>query len=51
MNLLTTPAQIKNKLILLIEECTSMQIAVAWGTANHDVYKVHTPTTFGQPAD
>ena len=40
MNLLTTPAQIKNKLILLIEECTSMQIAVAWGTANHDVYKV-----------
>ena len=40
MNLLTTPAQIKNKLSLLIEECTSMQIAVAWGTANHDVYKV-----------
>ena len=40
MNLLTTPIQIKDKLISLIQECNNMQIAVAWATANHDVYKV-----------
>lgn len=40
MVLLITPKQIKDKLISLIQECNSMQIAVAWATANHDVYKV-----------
>lgn len=40
MILLSTPEQIKNKLISLIRECNSIQMAVAWATANHDVYKV-----------
>ncbi len=39
MTLLTTPEQIKNKLLSLIDECTSIQIAVAWATANHEVSK------------
>lgn len=40
MILLSTSQQIKDKLITLVNECNSMQIAVAWATANHDVYKV-----------
>lgn len=40
MILLTKPIQIKNKLISLMQECNSIQIAVAWATASHDVYKV-----------
>lgn len=40
MILLVTHEQIKDKMITLVNECMSMQIAVAWATANHDVYKV-----------
>lgn len=40
MTLLTTAEHIKDKLISLIKECNSMQIAVAWATANHEVFKV-----------
>lgn len=40
MTLLTTPDQIKNKLISLIDECSSMQIAVAWATTSHEVFRV-----------
>lgn len=40
MILLNTPNQIKDQLISLIEECDSMQFAVAWATANHEVFKV-----------
>ncbi len=39
MEFLTKPTLIRNKLLLLIEECTSIQIAVAWATANHEVFK------------
>lgn len=40
MTLLTKPEQIKNKLISVIEECDSIQIAVAWASANHEVFKI-----------
>lgn len=39
MILLTTPIQIRNKLISLIKECNTMQLAVAWASANHEVFK------------
>jgi HKD family nuclease len=39
MTLLTTPEQIKDKLISLIDECSSMQVAVAWASANHEVFQ------------
>lgn len=39
MELLTQHTDIKKKLIYLINECTSMQIAVAWASANHEVYR------------
>jgi len=39
MNFLHTNTQIKEKLIELINSCSSMQIAVAWATANHEVSK------------
>ena len=29
----------KNKLIELIEECARIQIAVAWASTNHEVFK------------
>jgi HKD family nuclease len=39
MILLTTPIQIRNKLISLIKECNTIQLAVAWASANHEVFK------------
>lgn len=39
MILLTTPIQIRNKLISLIKECNTMQLGVAWASANHEVFK------------
>lgn len=39
MILLTSSEQIKIKLNSLINECIHIQIAVAWATANHEVFK------------
>ena len=40
MELLSNHTTIKNKLIELIDECARMQIAVAWASTNHEVFKV-----------
>ena len=38
MEYLSSSEEIKEKLIFLIQECTSMQIATAWGTTNNKVF-------------
>lgn len=38
MELLSNHTEIKNKLIELINECARMQVAVAWASANHEVF-------------
>lgn len=40
MQLLSNNISIKDKLIDLISNCKNMQIAVAWATSNHEVFKV-----------
>lgn len=39
MELLSNHNAIRNKLSKLINECARMQVAVAWASANHDVFK------------
>ena len=39
MQLLSNNTAIRNKLTHLISRCNNMQIAVAWATSNHEVFK------------
>lgn len=39
MEFISNPQLIRNKLTTLIEECKTMQIAVAWASTRHEVFE------------